>query len=39
MKDDQLLYMCIAALALLPFYPLLTITVLVIMAFMGTIIK
>jgi hypothetical protein len=39
MKNDQLLYMCILALALLPFYPLLTITILVIMAFMGTVIK
>jgi hypothetical protein len=39
MKDDHLLYMCILALALLPFYPLLTITILVIMTIMGTVIK
>jgi hypothetical protein len=39
MNEDKLLYLCILALALLPFYPLLTITILVIMAFMGTVIK
>jgi hypothetical protein len=39
MNEDHLLYMCILALALLPFYPLLTITILVIIAIMGTVIK
>ena len=39
MNENQLLYLCIVALTLLPFYPLLTITILVIMAFMGTVIK
>ena len=39
MNNDQLLYLCILALAILPFYPLLSIAILVTIGFMGTVIK
>jgi len=39
MNEDHLLYLCILALTLLPFYPLISIAILVIIGFMGTVIK
>jgi hypothetical protein len=39
MNEDRLLYLCILALAILPFYPLLSIAILVTIGFMGTVIK
>ena len=39
MNEDRLLYLCILALAILPFYPLISIAILVTIGFMGTVIK